>query len=44
MVSVKASHFKADCDMFLVLSFIASYISTYIAVDEIHLVIMLLTI
>ena len=44
MVPVKASHFKADYDMLLVLSFIASYISTFIAVGEIHLVIVLLTI
>ena len=44
MVPVKASHVKVDCDVLLVLSFLAGYISTYIAVDDIHLVIMFLTI
>ena len=44
MISVKVTHFKADCDVLLLLSFIASYIITYIAVGEIHLVTMLLTI
>ena len=54
MVPVRVLNFKADCDILLVLSFLASYICMYIAVDETHcthlayicsyLVIMLLTV